>query len=216
VEQAADELTVGAFLDRLASSSPTPGGGAAAALTGAIGAALVAMVCNLTIGRPRYAAVESTMQAALAASERARSRLLDLAREDEVAYGAVDAAYRLPRADDAERAARSAAIQAALQGALAPPLETARVCREVLGLALQAAAHGNVNLVSDAGVAAVAAEAGVRAAILNVRVNLSQIRDPAFVASQDAAIAAIEAGLADDLDRVAGIVRAKLAPKAAR
>lgn len=207
-------LSVQAFLDQLASGAPTPGGGAAAAVVGAMGAALVSMVCNLTIGRPRYANVESAMTRILSASEKARQRLTQLADEDAAAYGAVGAAYRLPRSSEAERAARAAAIQRALIQATAPPLATAEVCRALLPLCLDVAAHGNPNVVSDAGVAAELAAAGVRAAILNVRVNLAGVNDASFITRHEAAIATVEAGLADDRERVIAIVRAKLAPKA--
>ncbi|HVC32667.1 MAG TPA: cyclodeaminase/cyclohydrolase family protein [Chloroflexota bacterium] len=201
------------FLDALSSSAPTPGGGAAAALVGAMAAALVSMVCNLTIGRPRYHAVESTLRAVLTQSERSRQRLATLADDDASAYAAVASAYRLPRSDESERAARTAAIQQALIQAAAPPLAVLTECRSLLPLCLQVAAHGNAAVVSDAGVAAELATAGVRSSILNVRVNLAEIKDQGFVARGEGDIAAVESGLQEELDRVVGIVRAKLAPK---
>jgi methenyltetrahydrofolate cyclohydrolase len=213
MEQGVAATDVAAFLDALASASPTPGGGAAAALAGALAAALVAMVCNLTIGRPRYAAQEAAMRDILAATERARRRLLDLADEDARAYAAVAAAYRLPRADEPQRGARTAAIQAALKDAVVPPLATLQVCHDLVPLCLQVAAHGNATVASDAAVAAELAVAGVRGAIWNVRANLAEIADAAFVARHEATIAAAEAGLQDDRDRVSAIVRAKLAPR---
>lgn len=206
--------TIDRFLDDLASASPTPGGGAAAALTGAMGAALVSMVCRLTIGRPRYAAVEEAMTQILAEADNTRARLLALAEDDARAYGVVAAAYKLSRSNEAERQARAAAIQAALKDAVDPPLAVTRACRALLPLCLQVAAHGNTNVVSDAGVAGELAAAGVRGSILNVRINLSQIADPAFVAKGEQAVATAQEGLEEDLDRVVGIVRAKLAPKA--
>jgi formiminotetrahydrofolate cyclodeaminase len=205
---------LGSFLDALASSGPTPGGGAAAAVAGSMAAALVSMVCNLTIGRPRYAAVEAAMQHIRSESEAARHRLLALADEDAAAYAAVAAALRLPRADEAARAARTAALQRALEAAAGPPLETMRLARSLVPLALQVAAHGNANVVSDAGVAAELGAAAVRGSALNVRVNLAELRNAAFVAQAEAEIAAAEVGLADDLARVVAIVRANLAPKA--
>jgi formiminotetrahydrofolate cyclodeaminase len=205
---------LGSFLDALASSGPTPGGGAAAAVAGSMAAALVSMVCNLTIGRPRYAAVEAAMQHIRSESEAARHRLLALADEDAAAYAAVAAALRLPRADEAARAARTAALQRALEAAARPPLETMRLARSLVPLALQVAAHGNANVVSDAGVAAELGAAAVRGSALNVRVNLADLKNAAFVAQAEAEIAAAEVGLADDLARVVAIVRANLAPKA--
>lgn len=206
-------VSIEAFLDRLASSAPTPGGGAAAALIGALSAALVSMVCQLTIGRPRFASVDAAMQRVRLKSEQARQRLLALADEDAVAYAGVAAALRLPRTTEDERLGRAAAIQQALVDAVRPPLEAVRECRSLLPLCLEVAAHGNPTVVSDAGVAAELAAAGVRASVLNARVNLAAIKDDVFVARSEAEIETAEAGLQDDLDRVRGIVRAKLAPK---
>jgi len=201
------------FLDELASAAPIPGGGAAAALAGAMAAALIAMVCNLTIGRARYSRVEAAMREILAHSEEARARLTALIDEDAAAYQRVAAALRLPRATDAERAARTEAIQQALQQAVSPPLETMRLARALLPLCLEVAAHGNPNVVSDAGVAAELAAAAARAASLNVRINLMDLTDADAVARSTAEVAAIEAGLQEELDRTIGIVRAKTAPR---
>lgn len=211
--QALAQTTIGGFLDELASASPTPGGGAAAALCGAMGAALVSMVCNLTIGRPRYAEVEAAMRLIRDQADDARRRLLALAEDDARAYDAVAAAYKLPRPTDAAREERKVAIQNALKLAVGPPLEAARVCRSLLPLGLEVAAHGNPNLISDAGVAVELATAGLRSAILNARINLAEIADADFVAEREREIVAAERGLQDDLDRVIGLVRAKLAPK---
>ncbi len=201
------------FLDELASSAPAPGGGAATALVGAMGAALVSMVCNLTIGRPRYGSVEAAMRDILTRSEQIRQSLIALAEDDAVAYTAVAAAYRLPRSDEAETAARAEAIQRALIRAAGPPLAVMKECSSLVPLCLQVAAHGNATVASDAGVAAELAAAGVRASILNVRINLAQITDAEFVARTEDEIAAAESGLQENLDRAIAIVRAKLAPK---
>lgn len=202
------------FLDELASSAPTPGGGAATALVGAMGAALVSMVCNLTIGRPRYSGVDAAMRDILARSEQIRRSLTALADDDAAAYADVAGAYRLPRSDEAEKAARAEAIQRALIRAAGPPLAVMKECRALVPLCLQVAAHGNATVASDAGVAAELAVAGVRASVLNVRVNLAEITDAEFVARAEEEIAAAESGLQEDLDRAIAIVRAKLAPKA--
>jgi len=172
------------------------------------------MVCNLTIGRPRYVAVESAMRDILAQSERTREQLIALADDDARAYDAVSASYRLPRSTEEERAARFQAIQQALTRAAGPPLTVMEACRSLIPLCLQIAAHGNSTVVSDAGVATDLAVAGVRSSIINVRVNLAEIADDRFVAASEGRIAAVEAGLADDYDRAIAIVRAKLAPKA--
>jgi len=208
--------TIHDLLTQLSSAAPTPGGGGAAALTGAMSAALISMVCNLTIGRPRYAAVESAMQAILGQSEQARLRLLELADEDAFAFRGVAAAYKQPRGNDEERAQRAAAIQHALEKAAEPPLSVLTLSRALMPLCLDVAAHGNPNVVSDAGVAAELSLAAVRSSILNVRVNLSEAKNPSFVTHCESAIAQAEAGLLDDHDRVIAIVRGKIAPKAER
>ncbi len=213
MEQGLSSATVVDFLDELASSAATPGGGAAAALVGAMAAALVSMVANLTIGRPRYATVDAAMRTILTRSETARRELQRLADADARAYGAVAAAYRLPRDDAAARAVRAEAIQRALAEAAGPPLAVMEVCRSLLPLCLQVAAHGNPTVVSDAGVAGELAVAGVRSSIVNVRVNLAELKDAGFVARAEERIAAAEVDLAADLDRLVAIVRAKLAPK---
>jgi formiminotetrahydrofolate cyclodeaminase len=204
------------FLDGLSSAAPTPGGGAAAALVGAMSAALISMVCNLTIGRPRYSAVESAMKAILVHSERARTRLLQLADEDALAYSGVTAAYKLPRGSTEERSQRAVAIQQALERAAEPPLAVLAESRSLLPLCLEVAAHGNVNVVSDAGVAAELCVAAVRSSLLNVRVNLTEAKSEAFVARCEMAMRDAENGLDAELDRVIAIVRAKTAPKERR
>ncbi len=182
-----DTLTnLDTFIDRLASGDPTPGGGSAAAMAGAAGAALVSMVARLTIGRKRYADVDAQMQDVLQGSEMLRAQLTALVQKDADAYNQVSAAYRLPKTSDEELAARSAAIQAALQTASLTPLETAQHCAEVISLAELVVAKGNVNARSDGGVGALLAHAGLQAAALNVAINLESIDDPQFIASTQA------------------------------
>jgi len=168
-------------LDALASDAPAPGGGSAAALAGAMGAALVSMVAHFTVGRERYAAGDAPMRAALEEATAFRADLRRLMDDDERAYTALNDALKLPRATDEERKARSRSVQRALLAAAEPPLAMARVCRRTLELAQTAAEHGNPNLASDAGVAALLAEAGLRASAINVRVNLARVHDHAAV-----------------------------------
>lgn len=167
------EQPVGSWLEDLASSAPAPGGGAAAALNVAVGAALVEMVCNLTIGKPRYAEHEATMKSALAKAGDLRRRSLALAEEDAEAFAAVSEAYKLPKETDEEKAARTAAIQAALVGAADVPLRTGEAAVGVIGLAGEILEGANVNVVSDVAVAAASARAGLEAAAINVEINLS-------------------------------------------
>ena len=198
----ADAPAVPAYLDALAAGVPTPGGGSAAALAGAMGAALVSMVANYTVGRPKFAAVEAEVAAALADAEAARTGLRRLMAEDEAAYAAYTAAAKRPRGTDEEKRTRSRAVQRALRGAAAPPLAMARTCRRVLDLAATVAGAGNPLLASDAGVAALLAEAALRASAINVRVNLGQVRDGAFVAGAEAELAGLLEGTAALKERV--------------
>ena len=196
------DQTIRGFLEELASSAPTPGGGSAAALIGAVGAALLAMVGNLTAGKKGYEAVDRSMRDLVAESDRLRGELARLADEDVRVFGEVMAAYRMPRGDDAERAARRAAIQSALLDATEAPLELARVCAEVIDLSATAAEEGNSNVVSDAGVGVVAAHAALRAAALNVWINAGSIDDRAFA---DRAVAELERLLAVGAERTEAV-----------
>ncbi|GIW08290.1 MAG: formiminotransferase-cyclodeaminase [Dehalococcoidia bacterium] len=193
------------FLDALASDSPTPGGGGAAALTGALGAALVAMTANLTVGRKNYQDVEAEMQALVRRSDELRAQLTALIDEDAGAFDQVSAAYRLPRASDEEKQARSAAIQSALKAASDPPLRMVEAARQVLDLSVPAAQRGNANLVSDAAVAAYLALAAMHGARLNVEINLRSIKDEAFV---HAARSRLDSAFAGANDLVAAVERA--------
>ena len=177
----AGSQAIGAFLDDLASERSTPGGGGAAAISGAMGAALVSMVCNLTIGKPKYVEVEAELKEVLAASEKLRAELTKAIGDDVKAFDAVMGAYGLPKGEtDEDKAARTAKIQAALKEATDVPLECARLCAEVVKLSRVVADKGNLNVVSDAGVAVQSAYAGLMSAALNVRVNAKSIKDRDF------------------------------------
>ncbi|MEZ5125171.1 MAG: cyclodeaminase/cyclohydrolase family protein [Thermoleophilia bacterium] len=169
------------YIDDAASAKPAPGGGSVSACAGALGAALVGMVCNLTLGREKYAAVEDQMQDLVGRTEAARARLQDLIQEDTTAYNGVLEAYRMPKGTEAEIAARKAAVQAGLVVAANVPLEIGRVALEVCRLSRIAADHGNPNAVTDAGVGVLLAEAAVVGAALNVRINLGSIEDAEYV-----------------------------------
>ncbi len=174
------EGSVASFLERLASADPEPGGGGAAALAGALAAALVSMVTNLTIGKEKYAGVEAEVTQLRAASEKLRSELTDLITGDALAYAKVAAAMKLPRDTEAQKEERRRVLQAALRGAAETPLRVAEAATEVARLSLPAAEKGNPNAVSDAGVAVVMADAAAQAAALNVKINLAWIEDDAF------------------------------------
>jgi formiminotetrahydrofolate cyclodeaminase len=168
------------LLAAFASGEPTPGGGSASALAGALGSTLVAMVTNLTLGRDSYGELQQEMTVARARAAALQHELSGLIDADAQAYQGVIAALHMPKGMAEATAARSAAIQAALRNAVEVPLEVAAACVEVLHLASLVAARGNRNATSDAAVGALLAHAGLRGAALNVRVNLGSIRDQAF------------------------------------
>ncbi len=201
---------VNTFLDELASSAPAPGGGSAAALAGAIGAALVSMVANLTVGKKDYAHVQDDIQRILARSEALRHKCQDLLEGDVAAYTQVSQVYKMPRDTDEQKAARSVAMQKALKAATAVPMELAEVCVEILNLCPESTEKGNVRAVSDVGVAALMAEAGLRAAALNVLINLGSIKEEAFVQKERARLNALLAGKAELKERILKDVEAKL------
>ena len=176
-------VSLSGFVSSVAASTPTPGGGSVSAHVGALAAALAQMVAGLTVGRKKYAAVDAEMrQIALDAAD-VGNQLSALVEADAQAYTAVSNAYKLPKepADAAVR--RSEAITEALLGASRVPLDTARACARVAELAAAVAVRGNTNAVSDAGVAALLAEAACRGAAYNVRINIAALDDKSRGAS---------------------------------
>lgn len=182
------------FIDALATSEPTPGGGSAAAMAAAIAAGLLSMVCNLTVGQEKYAGVEAEVAAILAESESIRRQLVDLAEQDMAAYGSFVEAQRMPRGGAEERKARTACMQAALRDCAGVPLEIARLSRRLLDLSPLVAEKGNPSAVTDVGVAAVLAEACMCGAGLQVKVNLGWLKDAEFAAAQASALATVLEG----------------------
>jgi len=176
------DLTLTDFTDVLASHEPAPGGGSVAALAGALGAALAAMVARLTVYRERYIDHHDTMTDIAACADELRAELLAQIDVDTAAYIEVIAAYRLPRADEAQKAARAAAIQAAFQHAANIPLAVAQACAKVLELTVTVCRHGNRNASSDGVVAALMAQAALEGAVRNVRINLTSIKDARYCA----------------------------------
>jgi len=187
-----EERTLPDFIEALGSGAPSPGGGAASALVGALAAALAEMVANFTVGRPKYAAVEESMRAIAVRARELRARLLELTEEDERAFAQVSAAYRLPKGGTEERAVREEAIQAALHMAMRPPLEVMQIGCAALELATETAASGNPSVVSDAGCAALLGEAAVRAAALNVLANVVALKDETAAQSGRATVIQLE------------------------
>lgn len=204
------QKTVAQFLDELASSAPVPGGGSGAALVGALGAALASMVCNLTVGKPKYADVQDEIQALLAQTEALRARLTALIDEDIAVYHRLSSAYKMPRDTDEQKAARTAAIQDILRDATRVPMQIAEACVQILYLCKPIAEKGNVGAVSDAGVAALLAEAALRSAALNVLINLAAIKDAEFVARERAVLEGLLSGKAQLKEEIYDLVVSKL------
>jgi formiminotetrahydrofolate cyclodeaminase len=202
--------SVAAFLDRLASKDPTPGGGSAAAIMGAMGAALVSMVCNVSIGKKGLEGVDAELRAIGAESERLRAHLTALIAEDVAVFGELMAAYRLPKAAEAEKAQRAAIIQHALRRATDVPLECARGCAAVIALAQRSADVGFRGVVSDAGVGALAALAALRSAALNVHINAPSIADRSYAAAALAEIDGLVAANRDANETVHATVLARI------
>jgi len=165
------------FLDELASNSPTPGGGSVAALAGALGAALISMVGNLTVGKKKYEDVEEDIKKIISSSEKLRYELSQLIEEDVKVFNNFMATYKMPKETEDEKKVRTEKIQEALIKAAKVPLRVAYKCLDILNLSKEVAEKGNANVVSDAGVAVLMAEAALESAILNVKINLRMIKD---------------------------------------
>jgi formiminotetrahydrofolate cyclodeaminase len=198
------------FLDRLASKEPTPGGGSAAAIMGAMGAALVSMVCNVSYGKKGCESVEPELREVCARSEALRKRLTGMVDEDVSAFGDLMAAYKLPKDTDDEKQRRSLAIQASLKRATEVPLACARDCAEVIRLSRRAGEHGYIGVISDAGVGVSAAYAAARSAALNVYINAPSLKDRAFAERALAELEDIMTSCTAESEAVYALVREKL------
>jgi formiminotetrahydrofolate cyclodeaminase len=203
------EQSIGAWLDELASAAPAPGGGAAAALAAAMAAALVEMVCNLTIGKPAFAEHEPALEAVRGRAATLRAESLVLVAEDATAFAAVIDAYKLPRETDAERQRRHDGIQHALAGAAEVPHRTALAAAELVALAASIVTISNPNVVSDVAAAAASARAALSTALVNIEINRISITDPALQETLATAMSEIELEL-DHADAVVAAVRARM------
>jgi methenyltetrahydrofolate cyclohydrolase len=204
------QASVAKFLDDLASGAPTPGGGSAAAIMGAMGAALVSMVCNVSIGKKGLEAVEPEMQALREQSEKLRARLLKMVAEDIAAFDGLMAAYRLPKASDTDKVRRTEAIQTSLRAATETPLDCARACAEVIDLAQRAGEAGYSGVISDAGVGVVAAYAALRSAALNVYINAPSLKDKEFAHQVTTEVDELLEASAQRSEAVYALVRGRL------
>lgn len=168
------------FLTALASSAPAPGGGGGAAMAGALAAALASMVCNLTIGKEKFAQQEPEVKCLLDEAEEVRQALLALVQDDAAVFNSFMACYKLPKATDAEKAARTAAIRAAAKQAAEVPLAIARASYKVLQLAHRLVIIGNPGVITDGACSALLARAALRCAEYNVRINLGLTKDEEY------------------------------------
>ncbi len=171
------ELQVSAFADLLASDAPAPGGGSAAALEGALGAALTAMVCNLTVGKKKYAEYEALAAEAQKKAEGLKARFVDVMDRDTEAFNVVSAAFGMPKATDEEKAERSAAIQKGLEGCTKTPFEMMEMAVEALELTRSVLGKSNDSAASDLGVSALSLRAAIQGAWLNVLINIGSLKN---------------------------------------
>ncbi len=202
--------TMRTFLDEVASSSPAPGGGSVAALAGALGAALTSMVCNLTVGKKKYADVEDEMKKVVEQSEHLREQFTELIERDTAAFNKVMEAFALPKDTDPQKALRAAAIREATKEATLVPLEVMKHCIDALALARAVASSGNANSVSDAGVAAYMLHAALESAALNVRINLNGLNDPEFVGWKQDEVQSLRSTSAGVLEEIQTVVDERL------
>ncbi len=198
------DLTIGAFVARLASAEPVPGGGSAAAIAGSLAAALVTMVASLSEGRPRYAQHAALHAEAGSAARRLADRFLALADEDAIAYARYGVAMKMPRETEEERETRGAAIRQAARHASQAPFQTVEACVEIAALAESLAGRSNRNAASDLEVSSLLAVATAHAAAANVYVNLPAMEDEAAASK----IRARTEALTRDVDRLADRTRA--------
>ncbi|MEO8563440.1 MAG: glutamate formimidoyltransferase [bacterium] len=198
------------FVGSVAAPTPTPGGGSIAAHAGALGAALAQMVAGLTVGKKKYAVVDAEMRELAVHAAGIGNTLAALVARDAASFAAVTAAYRLPADDEAQQRAKASAVDDALLGAAVVPLETARACAQVAELALAVADRGNANAVTDAGVAALLAEAGCVGASYNVRINVASLADKPRGASLGKEARELVARTRDLVARTAAIVERAL------
>ncbi len=174
--------TLSVYIDELSSNSPTPGGGNVSALCGVLSASLGAMVCNLTIGKKKYADVEEEMKSIKEKLEGYKSKFLDLAEKDNEAFDKVMEAFKLPKETDEEKSAREKKIEEATIEAAAVPSDVIKLCADVIPMIDTISRKGNKNSASDAGVAALLISTAAQGAFLNVAINCSSLKNQTIAA----------------------------------
>lgn len=190
------DMTVAQLLAALASPDPTPGGGTAAAIAGAMGTSLLVMVAGLAKSKNNLDEEKAALATARSAIEPITARLMELADADTEAFNAVMGAYRMAKATDEDKAARTGAIQAALRGATEVPLHTLRACVAAAEHGRAVAGYGNQSAASDVGVALGLLKAAAEGAASNVRINLGGLKDETYTAATEAETARLLAALA--------------------
>ena len=196
------EMKVNEFVDLMASDEPAPGGGSAAALEGALGAALTAMVCALTVGKKKYADVQELAIESQKKGNELKAQFVDVIDRDTEAFNAVSAVFAMPKNTDEEKAARKAAMQEALKGCTKTPLEVMEVTYQTLLIIKEMLGGYNTSAASDFGCAALSLKAGIQGAWLNVLINIGGVNDEAFVSEargKGEAILAKALPLADEI-----------------
>ena len=203
-----DQLSVQEFIAELSSGKPTPGGGSVAALCGALAAALSTMVANLTVDREKYGQTRKSMEEVRMTAATLSTRFLALMQQDSDTYQKVMAAFELPRETDDQITSRQAAIEGAMKKAATVPLETLRASEELIRVARDAVRGGNPNAITDAAAAVQLANTTAVVASYNVQINISRIKDQAFVAKCEKEVAEIlkrQEALLSDVDGSANI-----------
>jgi formiminotetrahydrofolate cyclodeaminase len=204
------DQSIDVFLNELASQEATPGGGSVAAMMGAQSAALTSMVCRLTINKVNYENVKTEMEVLLTQSEQLREKLTAMIQADVEVFNRIMVCYRLPKTTDDEKVTRSVKIQQTLKEATIIPLDCVKACVEAIELSRIAADKGSLAVVSDAGVAVMAAYAGLKSAALNVYINTGSIKDKAFTNSIRAELASLLNGVEVQIAEIYQQVKLKL------
>lgn len=200
-----NEPSIGDLLKRISSDSPAPGGGSVAALSGCFGAALVSMVCRLSIGKKKYREAEDELKGVLNEAELLRKELFDLSNKDVDAFSGVMTSLKTPEGEE-----KRENIQRAYKDAANVPFEVAKKCLRVMELAEIATLKGNKNAITDSGVAALMAHSGLNGAVLNVKVNLKYIEDEQFNAEKVDGIENLEKRAEVILNALMGKVKTSL------
>ena len=204
------EQSIELFLDQLASKQATPGGGSAAALMGAQAAALISRVCRLTVDKPKYAAVAEELNTLLIDAENLRADITAMIKADVDVFNDIMACYALPKSTDEEKVYRNIQLQSVLKQATLVPLACAEACRKALNLSAIAAEKGYTGVISDAGVAAMAAFGGLKSAALNVYINTASLKDRDFAEAKLAELEKLTTNAEQSVENIYKLVKNRL------